>query len=223
MSQAKNLASVGEGLYWRYESLIKESESRVHSCLGAHGQLYAIRKTVFPHVEKVGEDFFIPMKVIADTGLRILYEPSAVAAIPAAATLGIEFERKARAHMSFMLTVPMLKKLLLPWKTKIWWQYVSHHVLRMAVPPALLILLLCSALLAWSSEFYRLIFLLQSVFYALAAIGAALAPRGYRPKVFYLPFYFTFVNAALGLAWLRLPSRNYAHAWQRTERLPDAN
>jgi poly-beta-1,6-N-acetyl-D-glucosamine synthase len=221
--QAKSAASIGEGLYWRYESWIKESESRLHSCLGAHGQLYAIRKSVFPHVEKVGEDFFIPMKVIADTGLRIIYEPSAVATIPAAANLSIEFERKARAHVSFLLTLPMLKKLLVPWKSPVWWQYVSHHVLRMAVPPALLLLLVSSAVLALQGGFYLAAFLLQAIFYALAAVGGVLIRRGYRPKLFYVPFYFTFVNAALGLALLRWPARKYDYAWQRTERLPDAN
>jgi len=223
VTQAKSAASVAEGLYWRYESWIKKSESRAHSCLGAHGQLYAIRKSVFPHVEKVGEDFFIPMKVIADTGLRIVYEPAAVAAIPAAATLGIEFERKTRAHVSFLLTLPMLKKLLLPWGSRVWWQYISHHLLRMAVPPALLILLFSSARLAPQGGFYLAASLLQALFYTLAAIGGVLAARGRRPKVFYMPFYFAFVNAALGLAWLRWPRRKYDHAWRRTERLPDAN
>jgi poly-beta-1,6-N-acetyl-D-glucosamine synthase len=223
VTQSKSAASVGEGLYWRYESWIKQSESRLHSCLGAHGQLYAIRQSVFPHVEKVGEDFFIPMKVIADTGRRIIFEPSALTSIPAAATLGIEFERKARAHVSFLLTLPMLKKLLLPWGSRVWWQFVSHHLMRMAVPPALLALMLSSAALAPEGGFYLAAALLQAAFYALAAIGGLLANRGRRPKLFYVPFYFTFVNAALGLAWLRWPRRKYDHAWRRTERLPDAN
>ena len=223
VAQAASAASAAEGWYWRYESWIKESESRLHSCLGAHGQLYAIRKAVFPHVEKVGEDFFIPMKVIAETGMRIIYEPAAVAAIPAAATLGIEFERKTRAHVSFLLTLPMLKKLLLPWSSRVWWQYLSHHVMRMMVPPALLILFLSSAWLAPRDGFYLAAALLQAIFYTLGAIGGTLAARGRRPKIFYMPFYFTFVNAALGLAWLRWPRRKYDHAWQRTERLPDAN
>jgi poly-beta-1,6-N-acetyl-D-glucosamine synthase len=221
--QAKSAASVGEGLYWRYESWIKESESRVHSCLGAHGQLYAIRKAAFPHVEKVGEDFFIPMKVIASTGLRIVYEPEAVAAIPAAANLSIEFERKARAHVSFLLTLPMMWKLLVPGYSPIWWQFISHHVLRMLAPPALVLTLACSAILAPASRFYSAIFLAQVVFYLLAAGGAILAHYGRRPKLFYVPFYFTFTNVALALAWLRWPARRYDYAWQRTERLPDPN
>jgi hypothetical protein len=117
----------------------------------------------------------------------------------------------------------MLKKLLLPGKSPVWWQDLSHHVLRMAIPPALLILLVCSAVLAPQGGLYRAPFLLQSIFYALAVIGGLLASRGHRPKVFYVPFYFTFVQAALGLAWLRWPVRKYDWAWQRTERLHDPN
>jgi cellulose synthase/poly-beta-1,6-N-acetylglucosamine synthase-like glycosyltransferase len=221
ITQKQSAPSVGEGLYWRYESWIKESETRVHSCLGAHGQLYAIRKAAFPHVEKVGEDFFIPMKVIASTGHRIVYEPEAVAAIPAAANLRIEFERKTRAHVSFLLTLPMIRELLVPWRSPVWWQLISHHVLRMAAAPVLVLALACSAILAPSNRFYLTTFFAEAVFILLAAGGAILAPYGRRPKLLYVPFYFVFTNAALGLAWLRWPARKYDFAWQRTERLPD--
>jgi biofilm PGA synthesis N-glycosyltransferase PgaC len=219
--QKQSAPSVGEGLYWRYESWIKESESGMHSCLGAHGQLYAIRKSVFPRVEKVGEDFFIPMKVIASTGQRIVYEPEAVAAIPAAANLSIEFERKTRAHVSFLLTLPMIRELLVPWRSPVWWQLISHHVLRMVAAPALVLALAGSAILAPTNHFYLTIFLAEVVFILLAAGGAILATYGRRPKLLYVPFYFIFTNAALGLAWLRWPARKYDFAWQRTARLSD--
>ncbi len=223
VQQAQSAPSLGEGLYWRYESWIKESESRVHSCLGAHGQIYAVRKKVFPRVEKVGEDFYIPMKVIAATGLRVLYEPQAVAVIPAAANLAGEFERKTRAHVSFLLTLPMLRELLLPWRSPVWWQYVSHHVLRMLVPPAMVLLLLSSALLATAGTVYRTAAVVQPVFYGLAGIGFLLARKGRQPKTFYIPFYFVFAHAALGLAWLRWPLHKFEYAWERTERLTDAS
>jgi cellulose synthase/poly-beta-1,6-N-acetylglucosamine synthase-like glycosyltransferase len=219
--QKRSAPSVGEGLYWRYETWIKESESGVHSCLGANGQLYAIRKAVFPHVEKVGEDFFIPMKVIASTGQRIVFDPEAVAASPAAANLSIEFERKARSHVSFLLILPLIGELLVPWRSPVWWQLISHRVLRMFIPQSLLLMLLCSAALAPASRFYLAIFLAQAVFFLLAAGGAILAKYGRRPKVFYVPFYFIFANVAVGLAWLRWPKRKYDYAWQRTERLTD--
>jgi cellulose synthase/poly-beta-1,6-N-acetylglucosamine synthase-like glycosyltransferase len=210
----------GEGLYWRYESWIKKSESRLHSCLGAHGQLYAVRRSIFPKVEKVGEDFYIPMKVIAATGLRVIFEPDAFAYTPAAATLKIEFERKTRAHVSFLLTLPMLPELMVPWRTRVWWQFISHHLLRMFVPVAMLGLAAMSCVLAPASRFFLGVAAAQAVFYAFAAGGFLLALRDIRVKLFYVPFYFTFANLAVACALLRWPRGKYDYAWNRTERIP---
>jgi biofilm PGA synthesis N-glycosyltransferase PgaC len=210
----------GESMYWRYEAWIKRNESRVRSCLGANGQLYAVRRSVFPHVEKVGEDFYIPMKIIADTDLRVLYEPEAVCFTPAAANLTIEFERKTRAHVSFLLTLPMLAELLVPWKSHVWWQYVSHHVMRMTVPVALLGTLAAALHLAPASPWYLAAAISQVIFYVLAAVGFVLARRHVRWKIFYVPFYFTFANLAIAKALLRWPRKKYDYAWKRTERLP---
>jgi biofilm PGA synthesis N-glycosyltransferase PgaC len=220
IEQAGVPQGAGESMYWRYEAWIKRSESRLHSCLGANGQLYAVRRSVFPRVEKVGEDFYIPMKIIADTGLRVLYDSRAICFTPAAANLTIEFERKTRAHVSFLLTLPLLAELLLPWKSRVWWQYLSHHVLRMAVPVALLGMLALSLYLAPASRVYLAVSIAQLVFYLLAAVGFLLARRGVRWKIFYVPFYFTFANLAVARALLRWPRKKYDYAWKRTERLP---
>ena len=221
--QERSMPSVAESFYWRYESWIKSAESRWHSCLAATGQLYAVRRSVFPHVERVGEDFYIPIKVLASTGLRISYVPGAVASIPAAASLTIEFERKTRAHVAFLISLPLLKELLLPGRTPVWWQFISHHVFRMLVPPAMLVALGCSAVLASSSSSFFIATLAQICFYLLAFAGWRFAARGLRPKIFYFPFYFVFVQFALAQAWLRWPQKKYDYAWQRTERLQDAS
>jgi biofilm PGA synthesis N-glycosyltransferase PgaC len=221
--QKRSVASLAESFYWRYESWIKQAESRWHSCLAATGQLYAVRRNVFPHVERVGEDFYIPMKVLASTGKRSVYVPSAVVAIPAAASLSIEFERKTRAHVAFLISLPLLRDLLVPGRTPIWWQFISHHVLRMLVPPALLAAFLVSFALASASPFYFFATLAQILFYGLAFTGWIFAAIGRRPKIVYLPFYFVFVQLALAQAWLRWPRGKFDYAWQRTERLTDAN
>ena len=221
--QERSVASVAESLYWRYESWIKRAESRSHSCLAATGQLYAVRRALFPHVERVGEDFYIPMKVLASTERRIAYVPDAVAAIPAAASLAIEFERKTRSHVAFLISLPLLNELLLPWRTPVWWQFISHHVLRMLVPLAMIVAMICSAVLAPTAAVYFFALIAQLVFYGLAFIGWRFAERGKRPKLFYFPFYFVFVQLALAQAWLRWPRRKYDYFWQRTERLPDAS
>jgi cellulose synthase/poly-beta-1,6-N-acetylglucosamine synthase-like glycosyltransferase len=220
VEQVAAAASLGETLYWRYEAWIKRWESNLHSCLGAQGQLYAVRKPVFPHVEKVGEDFYIPMKIIAATGLRVIYEPEAKVYTPAAARLSIEFERKIRAHTSFLITVAILKELLIPGRTPVWWQFISHHVGRSLVPWAMACAFVCSSALAARGTLYSAAMAAQLVFYSLAAIGFILSTVGVRLKIFYLPFYFVFANLAVLLSWLRWPRGRFEYAWERTERLP---
>jgi len=221
--QQRSVPSLAESVYWRYESWIKRAESGWHSCLAATGQLYAVRRSAFPHVERVGEDFYIPMKVLASGAGRVAYVPEAVAAIPAAASLSIEFERKTRAHVAFLLSLPFLKDLCVPGRTPVWWQFLSHHALRMLVPPAMIAALLSSPSLVAASPFFFFATAAQVLFYAFALAGWLLAGRGHRPKLFYFPFYFVFVQFALAEAWWRWPRKKYDFAWQRTERLPDAN
>jgi biofilm PGA synthesis N-glycosyltransferase PgaC len=210
---------LGESMYWRYESWIKQSESRVHSCLGAHGQLYAVRREVFPRLGKVGDDFYIPMKILATTKLHVKFEPQAIARIPAAKSLANEVERKTRAHVSFLLMQPLLKELWNPLHP-VWWQYISHHVSRMVVPIAMLAALGSSLALAENFMFYRLVLATQLVFYVLAGIGYALAKSGEYPKIFYVPFYFVFANLAIVRALLCWPFRKHGYGWKPTERLP---
>lgn len=70
-----------EGLYWRLESELKLAESRLDSCLGANGAIYAVRKELFPAElpdNTIVDDFVVGMKV-RESGSRFVYEPLAVA------------------------------------------------------------------------------------------------------------------------------------------------
>jgi hypothetical protein len=50
-----------------------------------------------------------------------------------------------------------------------WWQFISHKVLRLVVPYALIVALVCSVVL--NGLFYRLALLTQLFVYALGAFG----------------------------------------------------
>jgi len=219
-SPTPSFATEGEGLYWRYESWIKQSESRLHSCLGAQGQILALRRAAFPPIPAIGDDFFIPMKIIIATGARVVLEPRAKAWIPAAATLGQEFERKVRSHVSLLCDLPYLKAGLNPMTSAIWWQFLSHHLLRLFVPLGMIAALVFSSFLWSEGLLYQVALAGQGVFYAAALVGFSLERRALRGRVFYLPFYFCFANAAVLLAWRRWWQRKAQFAWERTERIP---
>ena len=216
----------GESIYWRYEGWIRSSESRFYSGLGCYGQIFAVRRRLFPYLQTVSDDFPIAMKILIYSRAKTVFEPRAKALIPAAKTLRQELERKIRSHVAFLYDIANLKKGLNPLTSKIWWQFWSHHVFRVLVPFAMLIAVVVSPWL-WYADFSgRLAFLAQALFYLLALVGFLQARRGVRWKPAYLCFYFVFANVALIIAWLRRIRGGQFHTWHRTERvipqIPDA-
>jgi hypothetical protein len=103
--------------------------------------------------------------------------------------------------------------------SRIWWRFLSHHVLRLFVPFALLLALASSALLWRFMPLYGLIAACQGFFYAAAITGLLFARRGLRPRIVYVPFYFAFANLGVFLAWIRWARGKHQYAWQRTERI----
>jgi len=212
-------ASEGEGLYWRYEAWIKRSESRLGTCIGANGQVLAVRKSLFPHIPEINDDFYVSMKVLVFDRAKVLFEPGAKALIPAAANLGQELERKIRTNEGFLRDLSYLIPALNPWKSPVWWRFFSHHVLRRLVPFAMIAALAASLLLWQHSAYYRIASLAQIVFYAGALAGFLLEREHIRFHIFYLPFYFAFANVAVLLAWMRWGLRKQEYTWRRTERI----
>jgi len=217
--QTNSVATQGEGLYWRYESAVKTAESWLGAALGGTGQVMAVRKDLFPAIPVIGDDFYVPMKILLSHGGKALFDPRVKAAIPAAASLSLELERKTRAHVSLLCDLLYLREGLYPWKNRIWWKFLSHHVLRLFVPFAMLLALAIACLLGGKGTYYPALAVGQALFYLAALIGYVLATRGVRIAPFYVPFYFVLANFAVLKSWGRWLCGREQYAWQRTERL----
>ncbi len=137
------------GAYWRYESLLRELEGRAGSTVGVSGALYAIRRELFAPLpdETILDDVLVPMRVRL-AGRRVAFEPAAVAHDRAAPS-GREFGRKVRTLSGNFQLLALAPALLVPWRNPSWLDFVSHKLLRLAVPWALLVALGASALLPW--------------------------------------------------------------------------
>lgn len=199
-----------EDFYWQYETLLKRMESDVHSILGAHGALYAIRKELYPYPEPsiINDDYVIPVRIVG-RGYRVCYEPDAIAWEEAGEMRG--FSRRIRIMAGNFQQLRELPALLWPPRPLPLFFFLSHKVARLAVPFALLVLLLSNAFLL-SQPGYQAAFVAQAAFY-LAVLTGGVLPKA--PRLLRLPYYFAMVNAAAlpGIYYALRGRRNMA--WKR--------
>ncbi len=61
----ENAASSGEGAYWRYESWIKQNDAIVGSAVGAAGELFAMRRSLYQDIDDntLLDDFEISLRI----------------------------------------------------------------------------------------------------------------------------------------------------------------
>ena len=212
-------AGAGEGAYWRYESMLKRLDSAVGSTMGAPGELCAIRAELIDAREKdnIIEDFVLSMRVV-EAGYRIVHEPRAQATEDASERFEDVFERRARIAAGGFQSIWRLRSLLDPRRGLVWWQYVSHRVLRWGVVPILLPLLVA---INWSllstGPIYQAMLIAQLGFYGAAVAGWWLRdyPLG-RYRLLSLPFFFSAANAAVLIGCARLVTGRQTVLWKRT-------
>lgn len=187
----------GERGYWDVDRLLKAAESRAGSTISATGAIYAVRRELFePIPDGVTDDFYCSTGVIA-RGLRLVFEPSAVAYEPTAATGEAEFSRKVRVITRGLRGV-QARRALLDFRRSGFYslQLLSHKVLRRLMAIPLLVLALTSFLLRGKNAYHRLFASSQVAFYGAAAVGLLRPTSGGLGRLFGIPAYFCMVNAA---------------------------
>ena len=201
------------GLYWRYEKWIRKAESRLHSTVGATGALYAIRTADFAPLgdNTILDDFEVPMGTVR-RGKRILLDPRAQVYDVLQTESAAEQRRKIRTLTGNFQTFLRHPWLFVPWANPAWFQFMSHKVFRLLVPYAMILALLCSAVLA--SPVYRMALALQLAFYTLAAL-AHWAPSTRRNKFVSLAHVFFDMNAAAVIAAMQFARGRTDARWEK--------
>lgn len=212
----KKVRGAGEGLYWRYESFLKSCDSAISSVMGAAGELFAVRRRLFepPEEDSIIEDFIMSMRLV-ERGWRVVYEPQAVAEEEVSASLSAEWQRRARIAAGGFQSITRLPKLLNPLRGRVFWQYLSHRVLRWAATPFLIGVAYVLNVLLIESTFYRLLFMGQTLFYAVALLGYVLSRAGHKLKIPFIAFYFCFTNAAALAGFWRFITHSQPVTWQK--------
>jgi cellulose synthase/poly-beta-1,6-N-acetylglucosamine synthase-like glycosyltransferase len=167
-------SGAGEGIYWKYESLLKKWDAELYSAVGAAGELFSIRTDLYEKVSKdtLIEDFVMTLQ-IAMKGYTIAYAPEAFAVEGHSADVKEELKRKIRISAGGLQAVVRLSPLLNPFKHGVLtFQYISHRVLRWTLAPlALPLIFILNFMLAKESNFYTYILYAQIFFYSTALLG----------------------------------------------------
>jgi cellulose synthase/poly-beta-1,6-N-acetylglucosamine synthase-like glycosyltransferase len=195
-------ATAGEGFYWRYESKLKEWDSELHTVVGAAGELFSVRTSLYQPVspDTVLDDFMISMH-IAEEGYRIVYEPEAYATESGSENIEEELKRKVRIAAGGIQSISRLGRAINPFHDFVLcFQYVSHRVLRWTITPFLMIFAFAlNADIAYQTHatLYIDLFYCQSFFYVAAILGWIMERRQLRVKTLFVPYYFCMMNYAI--------------------------
>ncbi len=187
----------GVGIYWALERKVRAWEGASGSTVGATGAIYAVRRELLVSLPMgtLLDDVYLPLQV-ARQGKRVIFDPRALAFDNVIGAQS-EFRRKVRTLVG---NYQLLR--LAPWllsrENPIKFEFLSHKLFRLWVPFALLALLVSS--LCLRGAFYRVMLVLQCVFYTMGGV-ALLRPRlGFLRRLSEIPLAFLVLNSAAVVA-----------------------
>jgi cellulose synthase/poly-beta-1,6-N-acetylglucosamine synthase-like glycosyltransferase len=163
-----------EGLYWRYELVTRDGESRLGSVTAGNGAIYALRRSDYVEVDpRFGHDLALPY-LLVQHGKRAVYEPEALAFERPTPTNESEYRRKVRMFEHAWLIV-LRGRMLRGQRPGYLVALLSHRHLRYASGLLHLLLLGTSIALIGHGAVYAVFLGLQLGLLAAALAGVGIA------------------------------------------------
>lgn len=210
-------SAVGDGLYWKYESRIKEAESTLGSITGAEGEILAVRASLFEPLDKkvINDDAEITFNLIK-SGYRVIYEKEAKAYEQASHDLLDDFNVKVRMTAGGYQTLSLQRAFLFPPRSWYTFSFLSHKLLRWLAPHFMLVIFITPLFLLHRVDML-ILFICQILFYT-ASLVAWFNRKKNLHKLLYIPMYFTVMNIALFWGFIRYFNKNTKSIWKKAER-----
>lgn len=195
------------GLYWRYESWIRNKLSDIDSIFGATGPLYALRRELAVRIppDQLLDDVYLPLAAFF-RGYRLIVEPAAHA-YDYPTSRWTEFTRKRRTLAGNYQILRAYPQLLGP-ANRMWFHFMSYKVGRLMLPWVLAVLFASSCFLPTPWRWWALG--AQALFYGSAA-SDPLVPASFplkRISSFARTFVSLMLAAAFGLTVFFVPPRS---------------
>jgi cellulose synthase/poly-beta-1,6-N-acetylglucosamine synthase-like glycosyltransferase len=169
------------------------------------------------------DDFAIAAEIHL-RGLRVVYEPEAIAVEDTNRRARDEFRMRVRVVKQTLSAIHRYRHTLDPFRHKTFaFQIIAHKALRYAIPFLLIVALAASGLAGGSVDWLRFAFLGQLALYGAAIVGFT----GERLKVklgpLAIPYYFVLVNAASLVAFLKALRGETYVTWEPVRDASNAN
>ncbi|MEQ1729507.1 MAG: glycosyltransferase family 2 protein, partial [Vicinamibacterales bacterium] len=202
-----------DGVYWRYETFLKECEASLGALLGANGAIYGFRRSLFVPMppDTLVDDLVMPLLMKIRSGCGLVFDPACVAHEESPA------RRRSRIGAGAYGSLGVLWPRLSPTFGWTAFAFASHKVLRWFSPFLLAGALASNVLLAGHPR-YRATLAIQAAFYATALVGAYVPGTSNGARLLRLPTLFTSVNVAFLVGFKRWLSGARGATWQRTDR-----
>lgn len=209
-----------EGLYWKYESIVRQWDAQIHSVPGAAGELFAVRSNLLAPlpVGTICDDLYLSVQVI-HKGYRVGYESNAYGSERYSYSIQKEWKRKLRIAAGSIQLLSSFGLIRFFFKRPLpAFQLISRKIIRWILVPYLMLLLIgLSAYLSFNTadDLIQVLISLQWVFYGMAFIGWMTSGFRFLPRLFFFPFYFVLANAAMIIGTIHyLSGKSYA-VWEK--------
>lgn len=209
-----NLTTQSQGLYWKYESKIREFESRIGSLIGVDGPLYAVKPEYYVPLEyHMISDLLTPLLVL-EKGGKVVFESAAqVYEEPTVKTVQ-EYTTRRRITLRGLVGLRNHGYLLHPLKHPfLSFQILFHKVVRWGVGLLWGLNILSCVVLA-SQPVFLFLLGLHCLVIALALLGWGASTKGSGYRILTVPYYFSLVNLAATMGIVDFFRKKQAVAWK---------
>lgn len=216
--RAQDGSLAGVGMYWKLEKWIRKSESRVHSSVQVAGAICAVRRELFTPIPAgtILDDVYWPQHV-AMKGWRVIHEPRAIAYDRLPDRPRDEIRRKVRTLSGNFQLVRLAPSIIMPWRNPTWFSVISHKLLRLVVPFAMIAALIAAAV--GEVPWLRWMLVIQLAGYAVG-IGGIMVPALSRNRIVNAVSALLVLNAAALMSWYVFFAGRTNRSWKKVTYTP---
>jgi cellulose synthase/poly-beta-1,6-N-acetylglucosamine synthase-like glycosyltransferase len=210
-----SITAESQGIYWKYESRIRELESKIGNLIGVDGPLYAVRCDSYAPLESnMISDLLTPLLVL-EKGKKVVWEPDAVVREDPTQKADQEFNTRRRITLRGLTGLAAHARLLNPLKHPILAvQIIFHKILRWFVGPIVVFNILSCLVLAGNWLFFKAILVLYLLFFLSAGLGWYSERNGLKSRMLAVPYYFSLVNLAATMGIFDFLRKKQAVSWK---------